>query len=525
LWGPRWRPVKETDMGREKEYRQRLKYQVGCVRRKTLESQIAGQLSSELGLSAAEARLLSRRMAVWLQGSKGFRAPNQIVVQASAGRDRFIRNGKGRRVKVALSPYELEDLELELEFGLKTMQAARICRLVEQAYQQDGLLSIRTLTWLTNITPTSLRCRLAAFRVLGIYVPYLGLSREARSKGTVLRSTWVLERYLAGGRLSEIRRQAAMSKGRWEDLVCAFSALSWDPQAGSAGGDRERNEWLGLLRSTPRGTLRQLFPAPVEKHKRAEPEEQIAEELASEFGMPPVKVRAVLGLLGEMQDRLSDERPEHTVVYWAVASHEPAGKPLEACALVPVRLSLLEAEDVPDPEADADFNCVRHMKVSKALRYANEAKRAGGYLTYADLGYLLGIHPAAISTLAQKEQKSILPLRGAECDIGRGVTHRREILRMFLELYTETQIADRTGHSYESIENYVKEFATVMLLHEQGMAAPMIRKVTGRSTRLIQEYLALLKEYARPQYAFRFNYLRSLVQAAESRPKKGGLGS
>jgi len=226
-----------------------------------------------------------------------------------------------------------------------------------------------------------------------------------------------------------------------------------------------------------------------------------------------------------MEERLSEQRPERTVVYWAVGSHEPAGKPLEACMLVPVRISLLEADDIPDRREDADFNCVRRMKVKKALRYATEAKRGGGYLTYADLGFLLGIHPAAISTLVQKEHPTIIPLRGAECDIGRGVTHRREIIRMLLELYTETQIADRTGHSYESIENYIKEFATVMVLHEQGMAAPMIRKVTGRSTRLIQVYLELLKEYSRPEYAFRLNYLRTLVQAAESWPKKGGLGS
>jgi len=63
------------------------------------------------------------------------------------------------------------------------------------------------------------------------------------------------------------------------------------------------------------------------------------------------------------------------------------------------------------------------------------------------------------------------------------------------------------------------------VLHEQGMAAPMIRKVTGRSTRLIQVYLELVKEYSRPEYAFRFNYLRTLVQAGENRRKKGGLGS
>jgi hypothetical protein len=463
-------------------------------------------------------------MAVWLQRKEGFRAPNQIVMEASAGRNRFIRNGRGQTVGVTLIPFALEDLELELEFGLKTMQAGRICRLLEQAYDQDALLSVRQLTWLTNITPTSLRFRLASFRALGFYVPYLGLSRQARSNPSELRSTWVLREYLRGRNVTEIRNVAAMSKARFEDLLRSFSSLASDPHSSTPADEREREEWTALVRSIPASTLKKRLPASLEKKKRAEQEDQIVHELKTEFGMPPVKVRAVLALLREMEDNLSDKRPEHTVIYWAVASHEPAGKPLEACTLVPVRLSLLEADDIPDRRQDADFNCVRHMKVNKALRYATEAKRCGGYLTYADLGFLLGIHPAAISALVQKE-KTIIPLRGSECDVGRGVTHRREIIKMFLELYTETQIADRTGHSYESIENYIKEFGTVLVLHEQGMAAPMIRKVTGRSTRLIQVYLELLKEYSRPEYAFRFNYLRTLVQAGENRRKKGGLGS
>jgi hypothetical protein len=512
-------------MGREKEYRQRLKYQVSCVRRKTLESQIAGELRNELGLSPAEARLLSRRMAVWLQSTEGLRSPNQIVMAASAGRNHFIRNGKGPMKGVTLSPFELEDLELELEFGLKTMQAARICRLLEQAYRQDALLSVRQLTWLTNITPTSLRFRLASFREQGMYVPYLGLSRKARAASSVLRSTWVLREYLRGGNGTEIRKAAAMSKARFEELLRCFSTLAGDPNCAIPTDEREREEWAALLRSLPATKLKQRLPASMETNKAAEQEDPIIHELTHEFAMPPVKVRAVLALLRELEDNLSEERPENMVVYWAVAAHEPAGKPLEACALVPVRLTLLEAGDLPDRQEDADFNCVRHMKVNKARRYAEEAKRCGGYLTYADLGYLLGIHPAAISALVQKEQTTVIPLRGAECDIGRGVTHRREIIKLFLELYTETQIADRTGHSYESIENYIKEFGTVLVLHEQGMAPPMIRKVTGRSTRLIQEYLQLLKEYSRPEYAFRFNYLRTLVQAGENRRKKGGLDS
>ena len=229
-------------MGREKEYRQRLKYQVSCVRRKTLESQIAVQLQSELGMSLAESRLLSRRMARWLEQRSGFRAPNQILIEASAGRDRFVRNGKGALRKVRLSPCEEEDLALELEFGLKTMQAGRIARMIEQAYSQDALLSIRRLTWLNNITPTSLRFRLAGFRELGIYMPYLGLSRAAREEPTVLRSTWVLRAYLSAENVTEIRRQAAMSKGRFSDLLHSFSVFASDPESCSNVSGREKEQ-------------------------------------------------------------------------------------------------------------------------------------------------------------------------------------------------------------------------------------------------------------------------------------------
>ncbi len=122
---------------------------------------------------------------------------------------------------------------------------------------------------------------------------------------------------------------------------------------------------MALLHSTPPERLNELFSVPLEKKRLPAQEGEIVHELKTEFGMPPVKVRALLGLLREIEDSLSEQRPEHTVVYWAVASHEPAGKSLQACALVPVWLSFVEAEDVPDPERDADFNCVRHMKVRK----------------------------------------------------------------------------------------------------------------------------------------------------------------
>jgi hypothetical protein len=509
-------------MGRGKEYRQRLSYQVGSVMRKTLESQIAVALTEELGMSAAESRLLARRLKEWLCEQGGSRAPNEILLEGASGRDRFVRNGKGTKRSIRIAPFDQEDLALELEFGLAAMQAGRLARMIEQAYAQDALLSIRQLVWLTNITPTSLRGRLRNFRELGIHLPYLGLSHEGRTEGQLLRSSWVLGRYLAGESMAGMRRKTAVSKQRFTDLIRAFARLAFDPDSFRPDSDREGEEWTALLRRTPEVTLRQVLLSP-EKAGRQEHENDLACELRKDYGMSSVTVQAVMQVVRELQNSLSGDRGWNTAIYWAVAAGEPAGKPLSACALIPVPLTLVQHEDLGDRAKDPDSNRLREMKWRKAMRYAVEAKRSGGYFTQADLGYLLGIHPGAIAKLLQENEKVLVPLRGAECDIGRAPSHRRRILELFLQMYTESEIAARTGHSYESIESYLRDFATVMLLSEQGLSAEMIRKVTGRSPGLVRLYLELLKEYAQPRYAFRLNYLRGLVEVEQMRSKKGGV--
>lgn len=169
-------------MGRAKEYRQRLKYQVASARKKTLESMLAFRLVEELGMSETEARLLGYRTARWILNQPGVRGPNQILFDAVSGKDSFSRRHKTLK-KIRLTPYDIEDLDLELEFGLSTMQAGRILRLIEEAYRQDALLSAKQLTMLCNITPTSLRSRLAGLRREGMWVSVAGLSRGDRERG------------------------------------------------------------------------------------------------------------------------------------------------------------------------------------------------------------------------------------------------------------------------------------------------------------------------------------------------------
>lgn len=135
----------------------------------------------------------------------------------------------------------------------------------------------------------------------------------------------------------------------------------------------------------------------------------------------------------------------------------------------------------------------------------------------------MGIHTEAISRLIRAHPKLVVPLRGQECDIGRGITHKRKIVELYLQLYTESEIVSCTGHSYESIETYIKEFAAVLVMSERGMGPTLIRRVMGKSLKLVKVYLDLVRDYSRPEYAFRLQHLRQLFLACEGERQKRGL--
>jgi len=284
------------------------------------------------------------------------------------------------------------------------------------------------------------------------------------------------------------------------------------------GNDPEIDSWVELIRQAPEPKLRRLMeraPASSTPHATCD---EFFRALAADFALAPVKVRALREYVDELKERLDAPREDNEVVYWAVASTEPAGKPLSACHLVPVKLGLTCPGDlVGEPP-----NRVSGMKFAKILRYATQAKYQGGYLTYADLSYLLGIHTEAISRLAKANSKLVVPLRGQECDIGRGITHKKKIVELYLQLYTESEIVARTGHSYESIEAYIKEFAAVLVMSEKGMSPTLIRRVLGKSLKLVKAYLDLVREYSTPEHAFRLAHMRQLFLAHQGERQKRG---
>ena len=171
-----------------KEYRARLKYQVSSAKAKTLQALLASQFRDSLGMSETESRLLSYCIADFILSQDTLRGPNQIICAASYGAVSFARRYNTSK-NIKLTACDAEDLDIQLEFGLAAMQQARIMRLIEEAYNQDSLLSAKQLTILLNITPTSLRERLKNLRQMGLWVPVKGLGKKDRDTVAKFRST------------------------------------------------------------------------------------------------------------------------------------------------------------------------------------------------------------------------------------------------------------------------------------------------------------------------------------------------
>jgi hypothetical protein len=87
-----------------------------------------------------------------------------------------------------------------------------------------------------------------------------------------------------------------------------------------------------------------------------------------------------------------------------------------------------------------------------------------------------------------------VPTRGQIKDIGKGISHKGQIVQDWLAGYTFSQIKQRRWHSIHSIERYCLDFQRVIRLHRRGLRMADIRISTGLSERLIKEYLALYEE-------------------------------
>jgi hypothetical protein len=511
-------------MGRSMYYRHRTHYLIEKVAEKGIDVLLKRELIEEFGTSPAEAELLSLRSIRHLIHQKSIRLPNQIIVEARTGLTRYSKWGKPEAKKIIITPYAPEDLQLYKDYGLASLQAWRLVRVMREAERQDALLSRKFLGVLFNLSSGTLRAKLSTFTVLGIRLPFQGQAKKDRKHSFCELSTYVLNAFLNDGSMEKVIAHLKIPKSTSGEILLDFSQYCHQRNAGGSIEDcalglsileQTAREWECIRTSgAAEEGIRVLMkhnPSSALHPSVDSGEDYFREELKRDFGFSPAKARLWLERIAELVTAIGKEREDGEIIFPAVAIDESAGKPLSACRMVPVALKYLTEEDFSwnDPGKGKD-DCVSPIKFGKMLRYTTAARYQGGVLTQGDLCYLLGIHTNCIRRLIKAHEQVVLPTRGNECDIGPGVTHKEKIVELYLQMYTETDIAQRTKHSYASIEQYIKDFSAVACLSEQGLNEVMLRKVMGCSMKLIKTYRALYERYNTKDYAFRLAQIRQL---------------
>ena len=247
---------------------------------------------------------------------------------------------------------------------------------------------------------------------------------------------------------------------------------------------------------------------------------------------PPFVSQAILAAVKEVFG-LSNDEPDRQLglgqmQLLVISAAEPAGKPLDDCQKITVRLTLEAGQDDFKVRMEHGVHGLRRARI---LRVTAEAREQGGLLSYEDLAYRLfncGVRTIVRDVGALRRREIEVPTRGQQQDIGPGQTHRVQAVRMYLQGVEANEIARRMYHTLGSIENYITTFARVAFLADKGYGDDEIAFVMRRSVPLVMGYGKLLAE-ARGKRAYRRRLAEILarIQASDPGPdgKKGGRRS
>ncbi len=519
-------------MGRHTRYRKNVDFETKSVATKGLSGLLlAREAREDFRLSRLEAEVLTARSVVWLEEMVGGVLPGQILMDVPSTAS--MRLSRQSRCSVLMTAVDVAtDGSIWREFGLESMQRCRIVRILREVHRHGGFASLGEVATLLNLTPNSVTARQLSLRKAGVWLPCVRADRP--KAGQLPFEAWILDRLLLGEGSEAVRQRATLTLSGLE-AVMRRAVLLWrmyqkNPDADSLAASvglaveealavvetvrrrRRRRAWKDLEASYGLGLSRPAMEGgdPVEV-------------LVGEHGMSRVEARLFVGRLRELAKRLEQagSKRRGEMVFFAISAQEGPRARLDEAKLVPVRLSYWTAEDEEVGPRGHHPNRVSDLKFARIQRYAGEARAQGALLTLPDLAMLLGVHVSVIRRLMAAHPKVVVPTRGRVKDIGRGVTHRRQIVELYLQMHTETEVVDRTGHSYESVEAYLREFARVMTLADQGLNAVMIRRVTGRSMALVDAYLELYRKYGQPEYLFRLAQLRQVFAREETLSEEG----
>lgn len=197
-------------------------------------------------------------------------------------------------------------------------------------------------------------------------------------------------------------------------------------------------------------------------------------------------------------DEFSDERYLRygQMVWMAVPVDEfhERGKSIARTRMKPVILTYLASEDI---ETIRNGFTSKQLRINRMVRWCQETYDQGALLTQLDLAVLLNVCDKVVSDYVNEYQRTsgrMLPTRGNIHDMSGAITHKREIITLYLQGCLTPTIARKTKHSKDAVDRYIRDYENVKLVRKATADIDKISQITHLSKRVINQYLDLIPD-------------------------------
>ncbi len=245
---------------------------------------------------------------------------------------------------------------------------------------------------------------------------------------------------------------------------------------------------------------------------------QLQQKLESEFDIPR-RIAEVIVSEAEACLQVSGEQLVSGQRWVLLASREAGhGQAISETALKRVCWTL--DDGAADSATYASHGAVRLRRV-RIQRLLGEAVEQGALATQEDLATALTVDVRTIKRdCCELEAAGVwLPLRGNIRSIGRGQTHKAQIVGRWLAGETYDQLMRSTHHHVSCITRYVQAFVRVVSLHQEGLPDAQIAHLIQAGLPLVREYLTLYQQYDAPHYRERLSEQLQRIQGSHQANK------
>lgn len=206
-----------------------------------------------------------------------------------------------------------------------------------------------------------------------------------------------------------------------------------------------------------------------------------------------------------------------------IGIEECAGKTTEKMYKKKVILTIDDGKG--DAEIKKEFGRIG-LRQLRIQRITSEAIEQEGVLSQEDISKYLSCDIRTVRRDIQEIKTRGIEIitRGVLHNIGRGQTHKKKIIELYLDGYLFSDIKQKTQHSIGAIKRYLQEFTKVITSITKGITDPEeIRKVTGISTNLIKQYNQVYEESRSHKY--RKERIKNMTATRNTDVKKSSINT